>query len=316
MLVECIDAQRYKNIIDDSIIYQSSAFCELNKSKVDELIYLLFQKGSSPRFALCMGVQNGIAKCPFSAPFGMPLNLRKQLGIDSYDECIDSLHAYAEQEKWLGIRFTLPPLFYSSHELSAWINTLYRKGYGVEIADINYQFNLKEVWVPEYENLIAHNARKNLRIAHEARLALHQCEDEREIRIAYDIIAENRAAKGYPLRMTYEQVTDTIRFVKHDVFVVSNIEEPIAAAIVYHVMDKIVQVIYWGDRLGFHRDKPINYLAFKLIEFYGKKGFDYLDIGPSTENSQPNYGLCDFKESIGCERDIKLTFQKNFAIGG
>lgn len=36
----------------------------------------------------------------------------------------------------------------------------------------------------------------------------------------------------------------------------------------------------------------------------------YLDIGPSTENSIPNYGLCDFKESIGCRRSLKYTMVK------
>ena len=33
-------------------------------------------------------------------------------------------------------------------------------------------------------------------------------------------------------------------------------------------------------------------------------------IGPSTESSIPNYGLCEFKESIGCEINQKFTFSK------
>jgi len=36
----------------------------------------------------------------------------------------------------------------------------------------------------------------------------------------------------------------------------------------------------------------------------------YIDIGPSTENSIPNYGLCEFKESIGCDISPKYTFYK------
>ena len=38
--------------------------------------------------------------------------------------------------------------------------------------------------------------------------------------------------------------------------------------------------------------------------------FKNVDIGPSTENSEPNYGLCEFKEGIGCKIVPKYTFSK------
>ena len=52
-------------------------------------------------------------------------------------------------------------------------------------------------------------------------------------------------------------------------------------------------------------------LAPKVFEYYKAKGYQYVDVGPSTEDSLPNYGLCEFKESIGCDISQKYTYIKN-----
>jgi lipid II:glycine glycyltransferase (peptidoglycan interpeptide bridge formation enzyme) len=106
---------------------------------------------------------------------------------------------------------------------------------------------------------------------------------------------------------------NTIQLVDHDMFIVSHGSDEIAAALVYHVSDKIAQVIYWGDIPGYGEFKPINFLSYKLIQYYGSRGFEYLDIGISTDHSVLNFGLADFKISIGCETSMKLTFVKDYS---
>ena len=46
--------------------------------------------------------------------------------------------------------------------------------------------------------------------------------------------------------------------------------------------------------------------TLRLMEVYDVV---ILDIGPSTENGIPNYGLCEFKESIGCSVTMKYSFE-------
>lgn len=77
------------------------------------------------------------------------------------------------------------------------------------------------------------------------------------------------------------------------------------------VNEQCYQVIYWGDIGEYEMKRPMNYLAYKVYEFYANKGIEVLDIGPSTEEGAPNYGLCDFKESIGCEVSMKYSYCKN-----
>jgi hypothetical protein len=89
--------------------------------------------------------------------------------------------------------------------------------------------------------------------------------------------------------------------------------EHVAAALIFHVAPLVVQVIYWGDIPDFGNLKPMNFLSFSVFKYYKQLGFNYVDIGPSTENGVPNHGLCEFKESIGCDIDPKFSFQKDIA---
>lgn len=54
------------------------------------------------------------------------------------------------------------------------------------------------------------------------------------------------------------------------------------------------------------------FLAHRLFEFYRENKFVYLDLGPSTDEGQPNIGLCTFKEGLGCDVSSKYTFNYSF----
>ena len=311
MMVESITYEDYLKKARHTFAFCKAEFVKLNQNKVDAVEYLIFKKEGSERFIVCFGMRDGQAYCPFSAPFGCPVSLKKELGIMAYDEMLDALEQYAVANGWKSIHWILPPAFYCEDEITGWVSSLYRREYKFINIDINYAFDLQEVNCDNYEKLIHHNARKNLRIALNSDLKLCLCETDRDKETAYQIIAENRADKGYPLRMTYQQVCDTVQIIPHEFFLVEKNHQKIAAALVYRIDEKIAQVIYWGDRLKYREYKTINFLSYQLIHYYGKKNLKYLDIGPSTENSIPNYGLCDFKESIGCRRSLKYTMAKD-----
>lgn len=304
-----VSSSEYFEIVKSPvIIFNDVQFLKLNSSKVDEVKYLILSKGNSARFSLVLGVRNGIGESPFSAPFSLLEPLKKESTLENYDDALDAIYQYASQHGLKKIKITLPPIFYNESYLTGWLNSMWRKGWCCKIIDINYAFNLCSLG-DNYDLYLAHNAKKNLRIANSLNLKLQICGNDDEINKAYNIIAENRASKGYPLRMTRIQVFDTIKIIPHDVFFVKQGEDLIAAAFVYRVSDGIAQVIYWGDKPGNGKAKPINFLASELIKYYRDKGFKWLDIGPSTEGGIPNYGLCEFKESIGCVRNLKFSVE-------
>ena len=184
-------------------------------------------------------------------------------------------------------------------------------GYTISEADLNYSFNLDN-FNKNYASGIWRNARKNLNNALKNDLYFELCKTENEKQTAYNIIKQNRSVRGFPLRMAWEQILKTTTVIPAWFFLVkNNDEQPIASAIVFQVADKVLRVIYWGDLPEYAHLKTMNFLTFKVFEFFKEIGMQFMDIGISTVNSIPNYGLCEFKESIGCDISPNFTFVKN-----
>lgn len=305
MEIKEITSQEYHQLIGKKgPVFCSSAFLELNKGKVDVVRYFV-GRDSKNRIAFAVGERDGEWRAPFSAPFATIIGLRKDTAIEYYWDFVKLLNEHARANGIKSISIFLPPDIYGGQENAKIINALLGNGYGVEYQELNYSLPLTELNLDGYKADIQHNARKNLAIALKSGLELVQCTDLESKKEAYEVIRINRESKGYPLRMTLEQVLDTIEVVKHNMFLVKKDERYIAAALVYHVTEEIVQVVYWGDVPDVGEYKPINFLSYELIKYYQERNLRHLDIGPSTENGVPNFGLCSFKESIGCEVSAK-----------
>ena len=105
--------------------------------------------------------------------------------------------------------------------------------------------------------------------------------------------------------------TDTSRrcIIPADFFLITYKNIDIAAAQIFLSSTDICQLIYWGDLRDFAHLRPMNFLAYNIFKYYSMQNIGILDLGPSTESGVPNYGLCSFKESIGCRSSLKLTLE-------
>lgn len=299
-------AERLENV---SYGYMKKEFCEYNKPKVEQVKYLLFFDEKKERFVASFGIKDGLLMAPFSAPFTIIGEISKSTELSHYREALEALKRYAEEQKCYKIRIVFPPFMYDEQRISYWVNAGILVGAKIVSLDLNYAINLKTVQEYGYNKMLTYNARKNLRIAYEKGNEFYVCEEERELEEAYEVIRKNREFKGYPLKMTYDQVRWTKDLLHGKGFLVKNEKRTLAAAIVFEPFPKVAQVIYWGDIPQVSEYKSVNFLAEQLVNYYSEKGFRVLDIGPSTENGEPNYGLCKFKESIGCNVSAKVTIE-------
>lgn len=291
-------------------IFGSAEFSELNKYKVEDVHYLLFKNGKY-RLGIAGGIRSNTFYSPFSAPFGGFIFLNEDIKINYIDEALDLLIEWLKENKVFNINITLPPIIYNKSLISKQINSLFRAGFDIKNIDLNYSFKI-EKFTNEYSQFIRNNARKNLKIALNQNLSFKKCDTIDEIKSAYEVIKINRSEKGYPLRMSFDNILTTIKLINADFFIVKNINGlSIASAIVFHTSKDIAQIIYWGDLFEFSNLKTMNFLSFKVFEYYNNINLKVIDIGPSTENSVPNFGLCEFKESIGCDITTKVSFVKN-----
>lgn len=313
--IERVSFNEYKELVPDTqVFFNRPEFAELNKNKVDELYYLLSKKGESDRFGIICGRVGNELRCPFSAPYSYPVEIKKHMKIDSYEGTLYALEEFCKTNGIEKIRFVFPPFFYNEHGLSAWLNIFYRKGYSVANADISYAIDLDIMDVDEetYGKMIHEKGRKGLRRAIRKNLTITHCESEEEYLEAYTIMSKGHEYKGFPVKLSYDELRDTMKIAdRADAFIVRQDGVGIVAEFLYAVNDKIVQGIYTGTLPEYMDCNGMNMLTYYTIRYYSNLGYKILDKATATENSVPNYGLCDFKDSVGCKRSIKYTFVKN-----
>ncbi|AMM50953.1 hypothetical protein TH61_06850 [Rufibacter sp. DG15C] len=311
MELQRLSAETYAEIFPAPYhVYNSVDFNQFNADRLGLELHCLAFKTKKYKLGLLGVVQDGAFKSPFSAPFGGFSFVKDDVRIQHLDQALDTLQKDCLTQGVSKMEFTLPPLFYNPSFLGKTYNALHSHGFTVMQMELNHSIHLAGQTIESYQQTFRRNAQKNLANAETKDFSFSICETEAEKRLAYEVIKQNRFTRTKPLRMGFEQLLLTGSLIPSDFFLVRLAGEPVAAAIVFQVSKGIAQIIYWGDLPGFAANRTMNYLSFQLVNYYLAKGVQVIDVGYSTEDSVPNYGLCDFKESIGCTAYPKLSFSK------
>ena len=301
-----INAKEYEQIFNHpQHVFNSVTFSELNKDKCDELHYLVF-KESKIKLGIILGQRDGELRSPLSAPYG-GFTSNKAVDIAFYENAVECLKHYGNELK-MPIRITLVPSSFDPTHYSKSYFALQRGGANILYTDLNFEYRVEKF--TNYEENLERSARKNFHNSKKVDFVFEQLDSSKESDVtrAYDVIRRNRESRGFPLRMSLQAILDTIKVVPADFFIMTYEGVDVAAAQVFHVADDICRVIYWGDITEYAHLRVMNFFTYKIFEHYYNKGIRLLDIGISTENGIPNYGLCDFKENIGCDVSLQFSF--------
>ena len=307
-----ITAEEYSDLFDARAnCFATTRFALLNQAKADAVHFVAIgREGRAPIAGIIFGEKDGVLKAPFSAPFAeLTFRASEPPLFTTLMAVADAIGCYGAGLQ-MDLRITLPPVIYSPTTSAKTEKAFTCAGFTASVTDLNFHLDLTDA--PCYGSTLRHNGRKNLATALKSGLTFVT---DADIERAYRVIQANRSHRGWPLRMTLEQVVATSAVVPVECFVVTTPDgRDAAAAVVYHVAPCICQVVYWGDAPGFGNLRPVNFLAAQLVSHYASRGITTLDIGPSTEDGIPNQGLCDFKESIGCLTSIKTTLYKPYTL--
>ena len=278
-------------------------FAMLNNIWVDEIHFLLFQTKETI-LAITLGERNAKLLSPFSAPFGGFSFLRDDISISIIQEALELLQGYGRSCNCKDISLTLPPLFYAPNFLTKLVFCCYLAS-SSQITDINYHLNLSLIG-----NLGRFNRNywRNIKKGESNNLFITKCVTSEELELCYSIIEENRVTQGYSLKMGLHQFLNTSKIIDIDFFLLGNQTESFASAICYWVSPHIIQIVYWGDYTFKRGQGAMHQISTQLQDYYKNLGVEIIDVGPSTVNGKPNVGLCDFKEGIGCDISLKLSF--------
>jgi len=274
-------------------VFNKKEFIELNRHKCSELHYLDFNG-----ISIVLGEKGGELYSPFSAPFGGFSSLQKNPSLELMENACEKLYEWLK-EKNKKCHITLPPPIYNENLVSLSFYALQSRGFSVEYTDLNYSLNLSKTLQPNPDFC------RNLRVALKKNMLFKKCESASEI--AYEIINENRKERGYPPHLSFEELQKTGKVCDIESFLLYLDETPIAGAIVYLTTPEIAQLILWGDKRDYKKFRPMSLFAMRLAEHYKERDFLYFDLGPTSKNGIPNYGLSYFKHKMGCDITLKHT---------
>ncbi len=308
--LEELSPEEFAGIFGDGVtLYHRPEFSLLNRRKTRRVHFLSIGEGKH-RFGITLGDDGEKLSSPFSAPFGGLVPAKGcRINPERTTAALSELKSFGESQG-KPVRITLPPPFYAPDLIAEQVNGLFRLG-RLTVMDINYHFDV--AGMNDYTAVLTDRAAiKNYRRAmaqgfeYESAFAT---DDPELFQRAYAVIRRNRAERGFPLRMTEEDMIETAPLGRTLCVVLGKDGQDIASAIIHtDVAPGIWQVVYWGDLREYSAARPMNALAPEVFRIARSSGTVIVDIGPSTLDSEPNYGLCSFKLSIGCKETLKPTF--------
>lgn len=309
MQINRVTSKEYQQLFSvPTSVFNSVAFSELNKEKCIDVHYLAF-RDSKLRLGMIIGEREDSLHVPFSATYG-GFSFNSTVALQHYDEACIALKEYARN---IGkpLFITLAPPIYNTTDNIKTFGAFMRAGAQIESVEYNQHFELARF--EHYEDILDSKIRNKLHNALNAGLTFTQLDSKNaeDVARAYEVIRINHQERGNPLHMSLQNVLDTIKIIPADFFVVTDADgHDVAAAQIFHTTKDIYQIVYWGDVPMYSHLKSMNFLSYKVFEYYYNwGGVKILDIGISTENGTPNYGLCEFKENIGCYSTTKFSLK-------
>ena len=180
---------------------------------------------------------------------------------------------------------------------------LLQLGFRIECCDLSFAVPLDGLGdIDSYLAALDPGDRNRLRrvMAYDSDFRLAGPDDDKEWQLAYELLAENRRAKGRRTSITCAYLLDLRdRLCGRLHMAVLRVDgSPCAAALLYRVSPAVMLMVNWGDAGHSLRNSPMKLLAARITVFSAGQGARLLDLGRATEDGPPNLGLMQFKRSV------------------
>ena len=302
MIVEVSREEYKRHFSTDPHIFINDGFIANVENKCDRVVR--FMKDDESSIGLILGIKDGVAKSPFSAPFGGFHYSHEYLFYNIVHDFISDLKDYIASQGLKAVQITLPPDLYQINMNAKLVNAFIRLGFTMENPDITHWADLKNFDGTWTKNMVTQNCRKAVKHG----LTWSLVTDMESKKEAYEVILQNREQLGRKIYMTFDDLLGMEHIVPVDFFLVRESNgNGIGAGIFYRGHEKIVIGIFLGDDMEKRNLGTMNFLYKNLYEYYKEMGFSFLDLGISGLAGEPNAGLVRFKELHNCIASLRHT---------
>ena len=252
-------------------------------------------------------VTPGVFRSPARGTFGA-LSHIPGVALDELQAFISEISAYLQARGGKVLQVFLPPLQHDPAGVSMQYFLFRADGFAESLVDLNYAQCVDDQPFVE-------------KINYAKRQRLNKCRREgfevsavaaEGLPDVYATIAENRAARGYPMTMGEESLRQMQELFPDAVqlYACEHQGQMAAAAICLRLSPDVLYVFYWGDRPGYRQYNLVVLIADCLYQSCQTRGIGLLDGGTSTLDLQPNFGLIDFKRELGFSESLKFQLEK------
>ncbi len=290
-------------------IFNTVQFFQLHRT--DPAYYFQLCAGGAPRaigVAHFTPVEAGYYRSPLRGTFG-GFEFREALRVETVESFVTEVEGVLLEAGARMIELVAPPANLAPSESAMLFNILARRGYSVKRPELD-SFLPVDV-VPLVKKVKLSRRQRIAKCRREGLKALEVGAAQR--RRVYDVICANRTRRGFPMTMTYESIEQMLEVFPQGLVFFGAFagEEMVASSICVRVSPAVLYVFYWGDSPGWEKFSPVSLLAETIYDYALQNGCRVLDLGISTKNGAPNYGLLDFKHEMGCQVALKFTFVKS-----
>lgn len=302
-----ISAKEYKNYFThDPYPFISEGFIDLVKNKADKIVHLIDSSNKDVAIGLVAGIKDNVLLAPFSAPFGGFHYKYEAILYDRIYDFLFHLKQFIIEWNLEGLSIMLSPNIYNPTINAKVVNAFIRLGYDMKTPDILNFIDLRHFDGEWCKSEVRQNCKRAIRQG----LSFSHVKDESSIKEAFQIISENRKGQNRNIFMSLKDIMEVNDVIPVDFFLVRNSNgEGVSAGVFYRGHDKISQGVFVGDLLSARKLAAVDFIYLNIYNFYKEKGFNFIDLGKSSTDGEPNVGLVRFKEIHNCISTLGYTFQ-------
>jgi hypothetical protein len=293
-------------------IFNASAFFRLHARERNGYYFRCLRAETRELLAVAHFTESspGIFVSPLRGTFGGYEGATAELPM--LEGFVAGVESHLRQAGARSLVVTLKPFCHDEAGVSNLYNVLARAGYQATTYDLTYALSIMP---GDLIDRMERNNQKKVRKCQREGFAFNVCTTPAMCREAYEVIVVNRATKGIPVTMTYDQlvVMQDMFPGKMHFFNVAHESKVIAGSVCLAISPRVFYIFYWGDLPGYETFSPVVLLAGGIHDYARERGFELMDAGISTAGNIPNHGLIRFKEKLGFVSSLKLGFRKVLA---
>ncbi|MEQ8242433.1 GNAT family N-acetyltransferase [Fulvivirga sp.] len=267
--------------------------------------YWLDEKKKRVKASFHVHVDGSIARSPYRATFG-GVDFSSNMSQKHLTVFIQSVEKFLMDINIQTFQIIMSPQHHNNSSFSKHFQALVDNGFGNLKSDLTAVIKINS---NSFESRISNSARLNLKKSKNLIFSRHDKEQYTEI---YDVIKESRKERGYEISMTKSQLIKLAEQIasKTHFFGVYKNDVLVGGAVCFEVSNRVLYAFYVGHLKSFETLNPTGYLYSQVYKFCQENNFELLDLGTSAENGKTKFSLLEFKQSIGAEPSLKLTFSK------